>query len=153
MNTLHLYTDGSCLKNGQEGARAGWAAILSYGEKQLHLSGKIESEKPTNNVAELTAVVKGIEAIKPEAKCTVVVRCDSEYVVKSINEKRVHSWAKTGWMTSTKKPVANVELWKKLISVCRERKNCTFTFEDVAAHSGDAYNELCDKLAKKAASI
>jgi len=149
---ITIYTDGSCLRNGQEGAKAGWAAVLKCGENWKQFSGKIEAEKPTNNIAELTAVISAIRKIKAGTKANVTIICDSEYVTKSINEKRVHTWARNNWITASKKPVSNVDLWKELIAVCREYKECTFSFEDVAGHSGDIWNELCDKLAKEAAA-
>lgn len=149
---IRIYTDGSCLKNGQEGAKAGWAAVLKCGENWKTFSGKVTTDKPTNNVAELSAVINAIRKIKAGTKANVTIICDSEYVTKSINEKRVHSWARNNWMTTSKRPASNIDLWKELIKVCREYKDCKFTFESVLGHSGDPFNELCDKLAKKAAA-
>ena len=148
--SVRIYTDGSCLRNGQEGATAGYAAIMICNGKTKMISGKIEGNV-TNNVAELTAVIEAVSQLKKDHKTDVTIVSDSEYIVKSVNEKRVASWVKNGWRTASKQPVKNMDLWKDLIRVCKEHFNCTFKFEYVEGHSGDALNEECDKLAKQAA--
>ena len=152
MKQVTIYTDGSCLRNGLEQPAAGWAAILSCGTHVKELSGSLTGERPTNNAAELTAVIKAISALKQDAEAEVTVISDSEYVTKSITEKRVHAWNRNGWKTASKTPVANKELWLTLIKVCKERPSCKFTFAHVDGHAGDKYNERCDKLARAAAS-
>ena len=54
-----LFTDGACRKNPGPG---GWAAILRYGDAERELSGG--EANTTNNRMELTAVIKGLEALK-----------------------------------------------------------------------------------------
>lgn len=152
MFNITIYADGSCIRNGKDGAKAGWAAILSCNNKTKQLSGKIECEKPTNNVAELTAVIEAISAIKVDAECQVEIVTDSKYVTDSINNKYIHGWIKNGWRTVSKAPVANKELWVSLINVCKGHAKCKFSFTHVDGHSGDVNNELCDKLARAAAS-
>ena len=152
MFNITIYADGSCIRNGQDGAKAGWAAILSCNGKTKQLSGKIEAAKPTNNIAELTAVIEAINAIKTDAEAQVKIVSDSEYVVKSILEKRPKTWRLNGWKTASKGPVANKELWIKLGDVYKAHTKCKFEFVHVDGHSGDVMNELCDKLARAAAS-
>lgn len=152
MYDIKIWADGSCLRNGKDNPQAGWAAILSCNNKKKFLSGKIEAEKPTNNIAELTAVIKAVEAIKPDTECKVEILTDSKYVTDAIANKYVHNWVKNGWKTTSKAPVANKELWVSLINVCKGHAKCKFSFTHVDGHSGDVNNELCDKLARAAAS-
>ena len=49
-----------------------------------------------------------------------------------------------GWLNSKKQPVANKELWEKLIPYF---ENPRFSFEKVKGHSGNQLNELVDKMA------
>ena len=59
-----VYTDGACQKNGKAGAVAGYGIFFGLGDKRnvsMRLSGKA-----TNNIAELTAVLKAVEVLKPE---------------------------------------------------------------------------------------
>ena len=67
MKTVNIYTDGACSGNPGPG---GWAAILKYGEAVKELSGGELST--TNNRMELTAVIKGLEALKED--CKVILR-------------------------------------------------------------------------------
>ena len=59
MKTVTLYTDGAC--SGNPGA-GGWGAILSWGGVEKELSGG--EPETTNNRMELTAVIRGLEALK-----------------------------------------------------------------------------------------
>ena len=59
MKTVILYTDGACSGNPGPG---GWGAILMFGKHKKELSGG--ELKTTNNRMELTAVIKGLEALK-----------------------------------------------------------------------------------------
>ena len=59
MKTVTLYTDGACSGNPGPG---GWGAILSYNGARKELSGGEKST--TNNRMELTAVIRGLQALK-----------------------------------------------------------------------------------------
>ena len=92
------------------------------------------------------AVIVGLEAlIKP---CTVNVISDSKYVTDAFNQHWIDGWQKNGWKNSTKKPVLNADLWKRLLAVMQ---NHEVTFTWVKGHDGHPQNERCDKLATTAA--
>ena len=59
MKEVTLYTDGACSGNPGPG---GWGAILMFGEHKKELSGG--EAKTTNNRMELTAAIRGLEALK-----------------------------------------------------------------------------------------
>ena len=59
MKTVTLYTDGACSGNPGPG---GWGAILEFNGIEKELSGG-EAET-TNNRMELTAVIRGLQALK-----------------------------------------------------------------------------------------
>ena len=54
------------------------------------------------------------------------------------------SWVKNGWKKADRKPVLNVDLWEKLISLLAVHD---VEFSWVKGHDGNKYNEICDELA------
>ena len=85
MKTVTLYTDGACSGNPGPG---GWGAILMYGPHKKELSGGEPST--TNNRMELTAVIRGLEALNEP--CAVELYSDSKYVVDALEK----GWARAG---------------------------------------------------------
>ena len=90
MKSVTLYTDGACSGNPGPG---GWAAILLWRGKEKVLSGG--EELTTNNRMELTAVIRGLEALKEP--CLVTVYSDSRYVVEAMTEGWALGWRARGW--------------------------------------------------------
>jgi ribonuclease HI len=117
MNTITIHTDGSCQTQTRIG---GWAAVLSRGEHRKTLSGSVADT--TVNAMELTAAVNGLNALK-EANQTVTLYTDSNYVARGINEW-LPDWVARGWLTASKQPVANRELWEQLQAL-RQRHTIT----------------------------
>ena len=139
--TIKLYADGCCLRNPGVG---GWAAILIYGPHRKELSGG--ERETTNNRMELTAVIRGLEAIK-KPDLPIEVFTDSQYVRNGISEW-IKAWKRREWKTASKKPVKNIDLWVKLDRLS-ERLGPTYNW--IPGHSGIPENERADCLANKAA--
>ena len=138
---IKIYTDGACSGNPGPG---GWGFVIIDGENTKSFSGS--EDATTNNRMELTAAIKAIESV--DINKSIMLHTDSTYVQKGITEWIIN-WKKKNWITSTKKPVANKDLWLKLdeYNVSRDIK---WTW--VKAHqSGDSndsiYNNMADKLA------
>jgi len=140
LNEVQIYTDGACKGNPGPG---GWGAWLKSGatEKEL-FGGELNT---TNNRMELKAVIEGLGALK--RPCKVVLYLDSQYVRMGITEW-VRGWKAKGWLTSTKQPVKNVELWKELDKLVSEGGH-QIEWRWVRGHSGDVGNERADMLANK----
>ena len=135
---VEMYTDGACRGNPGPG---GWGVLLRFNgvEKTLH-GGETLS---TNNRMELTAVIKGLEALtKP---CDVVITTDSKYVLKGVTEW-MENWKRRNWRTASKKPVLNVELWKELDELVAKH---SIQWSWVKGHSGHEENEIADQLANR----
>lgn len=137
MKNIILYTDGACSGNPGLG---GWGAILMYNGKQKEISGG--EEQTTNNRMELTAVIKGLEALKEE--CNVDVYSDSAYVVNAFLQDWISNWIKNGWRTS-KGSVLNIDLWQKLIELTQKHN---VSWHKVKGHSDNEFNNRCDALAR-----
>ena len=136
---ITIYTDGACSGNPGKG---GWGATIIFGTKELYLSGA--KTLTTNNQMELTAPIEALKSIKKPSN--IHLYTDSQYVKNGINLWIVN-WKKNGWITATKKPVANKQLWIELDN-CVQIHNVKWFW--VKGHSGNHYNEMADKLAVKA---
>lgn len=139
---ITIHTDGACIGNPGPG---GYGVLLQHGDVRKELSGGYR--KTTNNRMELMAAIKGFEAVK--YPCRVTLYSDSRYLVDSMSKGWVQRWRMNGWMRNQKEKALNVDLWRKLVSAC---KNHEVTFEWVRGHAGNAENERCDQLAVQAAS-
>ena len=138
MKTVVIYTDGACRGNPGPG---GWGALLKYGGKEKELWGG--DPETTNNRMELMGAIKALEALKQG--CSVELHTDSTYVLKGITEW-LESWKARGWKTAAKKPVKNVDLWKKLDEEIQRHQ---IEWKWVKGHSGDLGNEAADALANR----
>ena len=141
MNQVVIYTDGACKGNPGPG---GWGALLSAGQVEKELCGG--ELNTTNNRMELMAAIVALEALKEH--CDVVLSTDSQYVRQGITQW-IHNWKKRGWKTADKKPVKNVDLWKRLDAALGQHQ---IKWEWVKGHAGHPENERCDELARAAAS-
>ena len=140
MKNVILYTDGACSGNPGVG---GWGAVLLYGEHKREFSGgEVET---TNNRMELLAVIEGLEKLK--YPCHVDIYSDSSYTVNGFTEGWIYSWEKNGWKKADKKPVLNVDLWQKLLSLTRVHE---VVFHWVKGHAENELNNRCDCLAREA---
>ncbi len=135
-----IYTDGACSGNPGPG---GWGVIiLENNEVKDMLSG---SEKnTTNNKMELLAPIKAIEKFKKKSQISIIT--DSTYVKDGITVW-IKKWEKNGWKTASKKPVKNVELWKKLKNLSSKH---SIKWIWVKGHAQNKYNNLVDEIAQGA---
>ncbi len=126
---IKIYTDGGAQPNPGD-AGLGLCIIRPTG---LSLNYWEYLGKTTNNVAELTAILRALQSIV-EKKRDVTIYSDSNYSIGVI----------TGRMKA-KKNIA-------LISEIRHEASqfLKLRFRKVAAHSGIHYNELVDQLATRA---
>ena len=137
MKIVTLYTDGACSGNPGPG---GWGAILEYGGAEKELSGGEDST--TNNRMELTAVIRGLEALKEP--CTVELYSDSKYVIDALQKGWAKGWRARGWIKSDKKPALNPDLWQRLLELTQTHQvHCHW----VKGHADNPKNNRCDQMA------
>ena len=86
---MTLYTDGACSGNPGPG---GWGAIFEFKGVEKELSGG--EDNTTNNRMELTAVIRGLEALKES--CIVELYSDSKYVIDALEKGWAWGWKKKG---------------------------------------------------------
>lgn len=133
-----IYTDGACKGNPGPG---GWGAALKNGQHRKKIYGG--ELKTTNNRMELLAAIRALQFLS--RPCEVDIYTDSQYVRKGITEW-IHGWKKKNWITQSKTPVKNDDLWKMLDSEVSRHK---LQWHWVKGHSGHPGNELADALANK----
>jgi ribonuclease HI len=136
---VEIFTDGACSGNPGPG---GWGAVLRYKGTEKELWGG-ESDT-TNNRMELMAAIEALEALKRPSR--VWLYTDSQYLRDGIT-RWIHGWKKNGWKTSDRKPVKNIELWKRLENAIGHHE---VEWHWVRGHSGHPENERADALARKA---
>lgn len=124
-DTIHVWTDGAC--QGNPGPCGVGVVVIDGKTRKEH--GEYLGHG-TNNIAELTAVLRGLDLVG-DTKRPVRVYSDSSYSIGVLS---------LGW-----KPKVNQELIAEIkdrIASFRELK-----FVKVKGHSGIAENERCDQLA------
>ena len=136
MSEVEMYTDGACRGNPGPG---GWGVLLLAKGREREICGG--EPATTNNRMELTAAIRGLEALK--RRCQIIVYTDSEYVRRGIDEWLVN-WKQRGWKTAAKKPVKNEDLWRQLEEVSRRHD---IQWRWVRGHVGNPGNERADELA------
>ena len=146
----YVYTDGSCVNNGKENAKAGMGIFFSDG-KHAPISQKLDGNiyKQTNNTAELLAIITTLEIINSEFPGEYfVIFTDSKYSMLCAGNygERMHS---KNW----REDIKNKELVEKLYKLYNLNKNSEYTFlQHIYSHTGkpDEHslgNEQADRLA------
>jgi ribonuclease HI len=135
---VELYADGACRGNPGPG---GWGVLLRSAGRERELHGS--EPGTTNNRMELTAVIRGLEALK--GRSAVRVYTDSQYVQKGISEW-IHDWKRRGWRTAARKPVKNADLWRRLEELSSGHD---IEWHWVRGHAGHPENERADALANR----
>jgi len=136
MSEVEMYTDGACRGNPGPG---GWGVLLLAKGREREICGS--EPATTNNRMELTAAIRGLEALKRH--CRITVYTDSEYVRRGIDEWMAN-WKQRGWKTAAKKPVKNEDLWRQL-DAAAQRHDIQWRW--VRGHDGNPGNERADELA------
>lgn len=137
IDKIIIYADGACIPNPGTG---GWAAIIitDTGEREIS-----DSEgNTTNNRMELMGIIRGLQMVRNPSSISIC--SDSQYVTNAFNKKWIYRWKANNWMVKQGKQRKNFDLWEKLLNLTQPH-NIQWVW--VRGHSGDIYNERCDKLA------
>jgi len=127
---IEVWSDGSATTADQPG---GYAFVILVDGVKVH-EGSGGLQKCTNNVAELTAAKEGLEyATTTYPDADIVLVSDSMLVLNYTN----------GTWQCKKLHLAMLHSALRLMF-----KSFKITTRWVRGHTGEEYNELCDKLAK-----
>lgn len=151
ISPYEIYTDGSMKSNGIDytSGDGGWAFVVVR-DSQIIYEDSGSQANTTNQKMELTAAIKGLEYIETIRKVgeEVVVYSDSAYLINCFLKEWYKTWMKNGWMNAKKEPVANKDLWMRLIPFFKHLK---YNFEKVKGHADNYFNNICDRKAQEAA--
>lgn len=141
-----VWTDGSCFKNGKKNRGfIGCGIGIFYADKDpRNLSEVFPMENPTNQRAELYAILKAVKNNVYENNL-LEIRSDSMYSINSITNWS-KKWIKNGWKASNGKDVKNQDIIKPILSLIKKRPG-KIEFVHVRGHSGDYGNDQADELA------
>jgi len=146
---LEIYTDGSCKKSGQSMVFGGWAFIASRDTDEVYSAAGSEYGT-TNQRMELQAILEALHfaeaARRPSEK--VVIYSDSAYAINCYLDDWYINWIDNGWVNAKNQPVANRDLWEKIVPYF---DNFWYEFKKVEGHTGNYWNERADELAQAAA--
>lgn len=163
---LNIYTDGSALANGQEGAVAGVGVYFGPGDRRYvaryfhdnaiaddgvrNVSEPLPGPRQTNQRAELTAIQRALDMAPIDRHATIY--SDSNYAINCVTTWS-RTWRNNGWMTSAKKPVENKDLVEAILDRLDDRTACgaVTEFQWLKGHADDPGNTAADALAVKGA--
>ena len=128
-DAIFLFTDGAC--KGNPGPM-GIGVLLRYGKAEKVIAEPLGVG--TNNIAELTAIERGLQQIR-RRDLPVVILSDSTYAI--------------GVLPGRMRAKKNVDLVKRIALLIAEFQD--IRFRKVAGHSGHPENEEADRLATRAA--
>jgi ribonuclease HI len=111
----HAYTDGA---SGGSRGPGGYGAVVTWKGKTEEISG---SEQDTTNLRmELTAACVALETI--DQGHVVAVYSDSSYLVNCMRRRWHAMWRENGWLNYRNKPVANRDLWERLLEATQRHQ-------------------------------
>jgi len=99
-----VHTDGACPNNGKQGARAGIG--VWYGSDDPRNIAEACPGEPTNNRAELFAIIRALEETSQNSVEEIIIKTDSKYCIGCFS-KWYKTWERNGWKNSKGEPVVN----------------------------------------------
>ena len=113
--TLYIFTDGGCFRNGQSGSKGAYSVLFSDDKKSpFYKFNKTEMilREPTNNKAELSAIEYALETVLENYKLfynkSIVICTDSMYCINCIG-KWSKNWLKNDWKNSKGETVTEIQ--------------------------------------------
>lgn len=147
---FEVYCDGSTRGNGKENAVGAWAYLVLCGDTKIYQNCQTEANT-TNQRMELTAAAEALDYLFVNKICipfdSIKIYTDSAYLHNCYTQKWYVNWQNNGWRNSKKEPVANRDLWERLIKYFEVSE---VEFVKVKGHAGNMYNEVVDNLAQNA---
>jgi ribonuclease HI len=157
---LHtIYTDGCCLGNGKEGARAGYGIYVTDASGASVFSGRFklpETDVQTNQRAELTALLYALNYAGENTGAAFEIYSDSRYAIDCVT-RWGPGWEAGGWRKSDGKPVLHSDLIRSCVALARDLGSCVKIYH-IEAHTGgdDVHsrgNAVADRLSREGAEL
>jgi ribonuclease HI len=144
-----VYCDGSARNNGYENAVGAWAYVVLNDKEEILVEKCAAIKGATNQQMELMAAAEALEYLTYNELVvpfdSIEVITDSAYLHNCYEQKWYDNWISNGWKNAKKQPVANKDLWLRLVPFFT---SWGFEFKKVKGHAGDKWNEYVDTLAQ-----
>ena len=136
--------DGACRVSTGAG---GWGYLIRLADGRVIEQGG-HHPGTTNNRMEMTAALELLRALERLELPTegLRIKTDSRYLLDGLT-RWLGNWKRRGWRTAEGEPVKNRDLWQELDEHARIHR---VEWQWVRGHSGNRWNELCDRLATEA---
>jgi ribonuclease HI len=119
---------------------------MTWKGKTVEISGG--EQNTTNLRMELTAACVALETI--DEGHVVTVYSDSSYLVNCMRRGWYKTWRGNGWLTHLKEPVANKDLWERLLEATQRHQEVRWRKVKAHSKSGGPHkcgNDRADELA------
>lgn len=151
---LYVYTDGACSNNGRSYAKAGIG--IWFGESDSRNVSQaliLKDQVPTNNIAELTAILKTKPIIEAEIKAgkRVAIVSDSQYAIRCAG-----TYGKVQASNNWLKDIPNKELVRQVFEAYQGLETVQFLYVPAHTEHKDQHsvgNAGADLLANKAIGV
>ncbi len=142
----YAYTDGA--SSGSRGP-GGYGVVLMWKGETKEISGG--EQNTTNQRMEVTAACMALETI--DEGHVVTIYSDSSYLVNCMRRGWYKKWRENGWLNRLKEPVANRDLWERLLEATERHQEVRW--RKVKGHSKTVAphkigNDRADELAVSA---
>lgn len=140
---INIFTDGSCTNNGSEKAKAGIGVY--FPENEYENISEPFTNNPTNQRAELYAILKALTIIDIKKYEKINIYTDSMYSINSLT-KWITKWIKTNF-----KNIKNTDIIIPIYDILKTTNKINFIH--VRSHMKNdniisVRNNIVDKLAK-----
>lgn len=152
--TIRLYTDGGSRNHGNKRGqhvkrddKAAWAYLIE--DRQQRITGTGSEFGATNNKMEVTALIRALEYLLDHRlnEEPITATLDSHYVLDPITKGWLYGWRRRGWVTAGGKPVANQELWARVLTLLPRFPHLRFAW--TKGHAVNQGNNTVDELLNK----
>jgi ribonuclease HI len=144
-DVINVYTDGSCINNGFENARAGIGVFFKDNDSR-NVSTKVNG-KQTNNTAELKAIKMVYKILKNDIKNNknINIFTDSKYAIKCCTD-----YGEKNYNNKWKDEIPNLNLVKEIYELYKNCSNVKFIHVKAHTKNSDIHsygNSQADYLA------
>lgn len=150
LDSVIVFTDGSCSGNGKNCAKAGIGIYFPCGEFP-NVSEAFTIAPITNQRAELYAIYQTLLTVTEKCKFKkLLIYSDSLYSIKCVT-LWINNWKCNGWKGANGKPIKNLDIIKPICDILEKYNNQVF-FVHVNSHTNNntveaIFNDKADKLA------
>ena len=149
---IYIYTDGSAKNNGKRSARAG-VGVWFGPDDSRNISEPLVGPEQTNNRAELTAILRALEAMSNRRNEPITIVSDSQYSIRCVSVW-IHAWKKNHWKTSKKQDVKNKDLIVRIDDLMSRFTHLQYRYVKAHTNKDDQHsvgNRWADQLAEEGA--